>query len=261
MRIILLLIFILGVTAADCAASPPENEEFQAINIMAASSLTEVMTEIIREYSAKNGVSIAAVYDSPPELERRRKDGERADIFISESSHWMNDLRQAKLIDAKSIAPIAGNQLAVVEPSGHAVKSLAKKQPVENLLDNLSARLFVMADYNNDPLGIYSKMALDDIGLFEKAKENIIRASDSVDAVYLISTENVPGIVYYSDAWHNPDLQILAVLPEKFYEPVIYNAALAEGENMPQAQGFLGFLKSPESRKLFEKYGFSAASQ
>jgi len=240
--------------AFDCRAAGQEEKEFQSISIMATTSLTEVMSEIIENYARQKDLTVSAIYDSPAELERRIKEGERADIFISENPRWINDLKQLGVIDVYSISGIAGNRLALVADAED--KWTAPEQPTKILLEKLTSRLFVMVDYNTDPLGIYAKITLEKLGLFEKAKSMIVRAANSTNAIYLITKENTPGIVYYTDAYNNPEVKTLSTISEELSGRITYDAAVVAGDNMVDARAFLEYLKGPESQGLFRKYGF-----
>ncbi len=231
----------------------------KSIAVMSSSSLTEVLTELIREYVKDNEMTISASYDSPSELSRRVSEGENSDIFISEQSKWISDLKQKGLLDVYTITNLAKNSLVLVSDSQNYIgRNVKEEVPIEKALKNINEKvILVIADHEEDPLGFYTKEALEKLGYWEKINPMTLRATDSTNALYLISKGESAGITYFSDAFLNPEVKIISSIPENLHENIVYQAAVVAGENMEEARMFLEFLKSETAKKTFEKHGFS----
>lgn len=254
-----LCFFYSSVVKADLSGLPN-------VTIFATSSFTYPLVEISRLYSSKNNMSISVSFDSTAEQVRKILEGDQADIFISSHPRWMNELKQNGLIDVFSLTNIAHNRLALVSsPDTYIAKRMPKNLSIMDKLLYINKRsTMVLSDPDQTALGIYSKNAIETIGkrhhyaLWHDIDKNILRSSGAKDTLYLISHGSRAGIVYYSDAYQNPEVDILAVFEEDTHEPITYQAAVVAGEHMQHARDFLKFLEtSPEFAHILTKYGFS----
>jgi molybdate transport system substrate-binding protein len=76
-------------------------------------------------------------------------------------------------------------------------------------------------------------------------------------ALVLVSRGEAPlGIVYETDAKIDLGVKILAAFPAASHEPIAYPVA-ATVSAKPEAAAYLAFLRSPQSKDIFEKYGFT----
>ena len=238
------------------------------ITILADSSLTGALTEIIRLYSREKNITTTASFDDTGEQARKIAEGETADIFISAHPRWMTELKQQGLIDVFSVANLVHNRLVLVSAASHHLgKQLNKDMSSYDQITYLNKKsLMVLGDPDNTSLGLYSKDAIVNlgismhVGLWNKMRNTIIRSSSAKDSLYLITHGNRTGIIYASDAYKNREVAVLSVLDEKTYDPIIYQAAVVAGENMTHARELLEFLRSRQAMDIFIKYGFLALS-
>lgn len=234
------------------------------ISILAASSLTEPMTEIIRIYSREKNITVTASYHSTSEQAWRVEEGESADIFISAHPKWMAELKQKGLIDVYSLANIVKNKLALVT----STKSRLNEYPIpgtglESKLQFLNNRtIMVFGDAENSALGLYTEQALKNFDskmgttVWIKIGGNTIKSPSAKSSLYLIAQGETAGIVYYSDALNNEEVRILSVIDEDLHDPIVYQAAVVAGENMVHARDFMTFLQSATSKQILKKHGF-----
>lgn len=253
-----IFLFILALTFAVPAYSAENKNSFNVVSIMATASMTEVMSELIREYSNKDSITLSASFDSPEELERRIADGESVDIFISEHPKWINNLKQKGMIDVYSITNLVSNSLVVAASNdNYLAKKYENKANFSDFIRDIGSKaIMVISDPENDPLGVYTKEAISDTGNWDKVSQMSLRASNSSEALFLISSGGSVGITYASDSLLNPEVKIISEVPENKESPIIYQGAVVAGENMEQARKFLDFLKTPSAIKIFKKHGF-----
>jgi molybdate transport system substrate-binding protein len=64
------------------------------------------------------------------------------------------------------------------------------------------------------------------------------------------------GLVYATDAAISKKVRVVGTFPEESHPPIVYPVAVVAGGRSEAAKRFIDFLKSPESRAVFEKYGF-----
>lgn len=234
------------------------------ITVLADSSLTIPLTEIIRLYSRDHDITVTASYGSTSEQARSIQEGESADVFIAAHPAWMSDLKQKGLIDVYSLTNLVKDRLAlVISASNHLNGHPVLKQNVISQLAFLNDRMImVMADPEDTALGLYTKQAvknlgkLEDIDLWGDIKGKIVRSANAKNSLYLIAQGNSAGIIYHSDAYLNKEVNVLSVIDESLYDPMIYQAAVVAGESMPDARDFLEFLKSGQVKAIFQRHGF-----
>ena len=234
------------------------------LTIFAASSFTYPMVEIARVYADKYDISVSTSFDDTSEQVRKIVQGDPADIFISSHEDMMQRLKQNGLIDIFSITNIARNRLALV--SAPDTRIFQRMPPNLNALEQLQyvnkKSTMVLSDPDDTSLGLYSKHAIMNIGarnnvpLWEAVSKNILRSRDAKETLYLITHGRRTGIVFYSDTYNNPEVNVLTVFDEDTHEPITYQAAVVAGDHMESARQFLTFLHSKEATTILRKYGF-----
>jgi ABC-type molybdate transport system substrate-binding protein len=110
----LLLFFTL---AQDAVASP---RDLPSLTVAAPSSLTEVVSDLARGYSARAAVSVLGVFGRSEQQEARIKAGEQIDIIITQDPLLIESLKRQGFLDLSSQTPLFRDALVVVAPLGVA---------------------------------------------------------------------------------------------------------------------------------------------
>ncbi len=253
------LLFML--LSFDSMASNKESLIRPTINILASSSLVDVLGDIAREYSITENVSVSITYREPDALLASVIQGEPADLFITEHAGVIRLLKQKGLIDVQSISLLARNQLALVtRRNSHIYEKFGKNTPLKTLLNTISDHsLLAIGNANTTALGILSEAALIRLGVWEDVTPFIMRGSSAEQTLKFIEQGNAgSGIVYYSSVKNNPYITPLAVIPQSMYEMIYYQGAVVAGNNMQNARRFLEYLKSDRVRIRFTETGYNA---
>jgi molybdate transport system substrate-binding protein len=234
-----------------------------SITVMAASSLTEPLTEISRAYSRKNNITISTEFGATADQSTNIQAGESADIFISAHPSWIIELKKMGMIDVYSLTNIVKNQLVLVASSkSKLIKTAPADTSLASWLDYLLNRTIMSIGDVNSDIGLYTKQSLMKIDemhgtkLWSSFNTKTIKSPNSKYNLYLISHGQTAGIVFASEAYKNPEVKVIANIDDNFHDPIIYQAAVVAGENMSNARGFIDFLKSDDAKKIFKKYGF-----
>lgn len=234
------------------------------VTILAASSISEPLTELTRIYSKKQNIIVTASFDGTAEQARKIEQGEQADIFISSHPFWMSVLKQKGLIDVYSLTNLVRNKLALTI----SIKSSLNALPIPGAgliskLNYLNSRtIMVMGDFDDSALGLYTKQTIQNIDsrehtkLWEKLHNKIIPSPSAKNTLYLIAHGETAGITYYSDTYNNKEVNVLHVIDNSLHDPIIYQAAVVAGENMTLARDFLIFLQSEQAKQIYKKHGF-----
>tara|TARA_B100001564_G_C20647863_1_gene675324 strand:- start:663 stop:1484 length:822 start_codon:yes stop_codon:yes gene_type:complete len=235
------------------------------VTILAASSVTDPLTEIIRIYSRQHNITVTASYNATSEQATKISNGDTANIFISSHPKWMIELKRKGLIDVFSLVNLVENKLDLVCSSKHHLKEqLSPESDIFNQLLHIHNKsTLVLGIPDETSLGSYTHDALNIIGntydypLWNTIKNNTIRASSAKEVSYLIAHGNYCGIVFHSDTHLNNQITVLSHINDYSPMPITYQAAVVAGEHMEQARQFLDYLTSPEALSIFISHGFS----
>lgn len=228
-----------------------------SVTVFAAASLTNSLNDIGKLFAKKNGGAFTPSYLSSSTLAKQIENGAPANVFISADEKWMDYLAEKKLIDPATRFNLVGNRLVLIAPS------VSKQGEVKitggfKLAGLLAGGKLAMGDPAHVPAGIYGKQALEALGVWKSVEGSVARAGNVREALLLVERGEAPfGVVYATDAAISKKVKVVGVFPESSHPPIVYPAAMVAGHETPEARSFIEFLKTPQARAVFEKYGFS----
>jgi molybdate transport system substrate-binding protein len=225
--------------------------------VFAAASTTNAVTEIGQLCAARNMGRITPSFASSSTLAKQIASGAPADLYISANKKWMDFLDEKHLIDRKSRLDLLGNRLVLIAPTGSALKNI-------DVTPGFSVTPFLgkdgrlsMGDPDHVPAGMYGKQALENLGSWDPVKDRLAPMKDVRAALVLVERAEAPlGLVYATDAAISKKVRVVGTFPEDSHPPIVYPVAAVAGGKAEAAGRFIDFLRSPESRAVFEKYGF-----
>ncbi len=225
--------------------------------IFAAASTTDALNEIAAAFAAKTLGRIVPTYTSSSTLAKQIENGAPAAIFLSADEEWMDYLDKRKLLVAGSRSDLLGNTLVLVAPkesNGPAQVPIGPGFPLARLLGD--GRL-AMGDPAHVPAGLYGKAALEKLGVWDQVKDKVAAAENVRGALAFVERGEAPfGIVYGTDATIAPKVREVGVFPEDSHPPILYPVALVAGNDSPEARAALEFIRGPEAKAIWGKYGF-----
>src|ERR1041384_2870316 len=77
-------------------------ESSKSMVVFAAASLTDVLGEIDKAYTAKTGVEVKASFAASSALARQIENGANAEVFFSADEEWMDYLGERNLLQPKT---------------------------------------------------------------------------------------------------------------------------------------------------------------
>ena len=228
----------------------------QDLHVFAAASLKEALDDTAQQFQSVSGQKVALSYAASPALARQIENGAPADIFISADLDWMDYLDRRKLIRAGARANLLRNRLVMIAPAQGTLQVEIKPGfPLARLLGD--GRLS-MADPDSVPAGKYAKAALEKLGVWRGVEGKIARAENVRAALNFVARNETPlGIVYQTDANAEKKVRVVGRFPAETHPAIIYPVALIASSRHAAAPAFLTYLKSPDARAIFERYGFS----
>jgi molybdate transport system substrate-binding protein len=244
---------LLSILILLAAATAPAAEK--TITVFAASSLTDVMNEVGKSYTAATGIQVRISPAASSALARQIESGAPADVFISADQEWMDYLATRKLIKPETRADIVSNSLVLVAPAASTVS--LRIGPGFALMAALgkNGRL-ATGDPTSVPVGKYASAALTNLGVWKDVKERLIPADNVRTALNFVSLGEAPlGIVYATDARGNAKVRVVDTFPASTHDRITYPAA-ATASAVADAAGFVKYLLGDAARRVFDSAGF-----
>jgi molybdate transport system substrate-binding protein len=248
MSMVLLCVFFQAATGLSA--------ETNCVTVFAAASTTNALNEIGKIFTEMGLGKIVASYASSSTLAKQIENGAPANVFISADEPWMTYLEERKLIDSGSRFDLLGNKLVLIAPADSSINrvEIGSKFDLSKLLGNGK---LATGDPDHVPVGKYAKAALQKLEIWPEVEAKIARAADVRGALTLVERGESPfGIVYATDAAISSKVKVVGVFPDDTHPKIVYPAALISGKATSESKSFVKFLRTPESKVIFEKYGF-----
>lgn len=246
-----MMFFVSCLSIAACA---------DELLVLAAASMTDVMTLISKLYEEQGGDTVRLSFASSGTMARQIEAGAPGDVFISANRTWVDFLLEQNLLLDESVCKIAGNSLVLIAPRTASFSFSFGEET--SLADSFQGRLAI-GDTRSVPAGMYAKQALDYYGWYDELRPRFV-PGDSVRRVllYVECGEVDAGIVYATDAASSKNVRTVVEFPEESHMPIGYFAGVcADSESPDAAYNFLAFIKSPESARILLDAGFRLESE
>ena len=249
----------LSVVAASCATAVAQDGSVAAnksIVVFAAASTTSAIDEIKQQFAKQAGINVQTSYAASAPLANQIVNGADADIFISADTKWADYLAEKHLVAQRRDA--LGNRLVIIVPND---SKLDIKKPEDLIVK--SVEHIAIGEPDSVPAGKYAKQALVKLELWEKLKDKFVPAQDVRQALTFVETGAAEaGIVYATDAAISKKVKVALEIPENLTGPIRYPIVLlTQGKGKPEAELLFRYLNSPETVKIFKKYGFIIQTQ
>jgi molybdate transport system substrate-binding protein len=215
--------------------------------VYAASSVNDAIEEIA--LAQAGGTDTAMVVNSAASsvLAQQIQAGAPAHVFVSANAEWADAL--GGLAEART--ELLGNSLVVVAPADSALE-LAD-------LAALAAAEFeraAIADPSHVPAGRYARDALESAGVWDGLTERVVLGHDARSALLLVETGAADvGVVYATDAKRSSQVRVVLEVDPGLHDPIRYPVLLLSAAREDRA--FFDALRSPESRAIWERHGFT----
>ena len=244
--------------AQSLAASPTAIPEPQTLTVFAASSLTDVFTEISKAFEAANpGITVTLNFAGSGALRTQIEEGAPADVFASASGKEMDTLVTDNFV-VKDVPQIfLTNKLVVILPANNPAA-------LEKLEDLAKPGIKLVLAAETVPVGDYARQALDKMNASfgtdfkDKVLANIVSNEDNVKQVVakVQLGEADAGIVYISDSIAAPELKSIEIPADLNVIAKYPIAPLTKSENADLAAKFTEYVLSAEGQAVLQKWGF-----
>lgn len=232
------------------------------LTVFAAASLTNVFTEIGREFNHQaSEVDLVFNFAGSQQLAQQLVQGAPADLFASADEQQMAIAIAADRVVADTKQIFAHNALVVIIPKSNPAQ-------ITTLQELAQSGLKIVLAADDVPVGQYSRQFLAqasadsrfDPTYAERVLANVVSSEQNVRAVLtkVVLGEADAGIVYSSDvtAEVRDQLRQLAI-PDELNVRVTYPIAVVTDSAHPDAaQQFIDLLLSTTGQEILARYGF-----
>ena len=253
--------------AGNSAAEGTAEAEPVTLNVFAAASMTETLTEIQEMYKdVAPNVTLVFNFDSSGTLKTQIQEGADCDLFISAAQKQMNQLDKDADPEVNTEGldyVLEGTRVNLLENKVVLAVPDGNPKDIESFEDLETDRLSLLALGNEDvPVGQYSTEILTNLGILDslEAEGKITYGSNVKEVTTQVSEAAADaGIIYATDAF-SAGLTVVDQAEGDLCKQVIYPAAVLNISKNPEAaKEFLAYLQTDTCMQVFEAVGFTAA--
>ncbi len=223
--------------------------------VSAASSLTEVLTEVARRFETTTGERVLLNFGASNTLARQIAAGARVDVFVSADEAQMD--RAGADILSGSRSDLLSNQLALAVSVG--VKGVAG--PRDLLVPTV--RRIAIGDPAAVPAGVYARQYLQKLGLWIVLQPKLVPTGSVRLALAAVESGAADvAMVYATDIASARGTVAAFVVPVADGPRISYPAAITKRAPNPSgARRFLAYLHGPDAARVFVAAGFGTIAQ
>jgi molybdate transport system substrate-binding protein len=253
MFVMMMVLAVMGLCLAAATGMAAESE----VVVFAAASTTNAVTQVGDLYAAKGLGKITTSFASSSTLAKQIASGAPADVYLSANKKWMDFLEKKEAINKATRFDLLGNRIVLIAPMKSPIQTIDVKKGLDLAALLGSDGRLSMGDPGHVPAGMYGKGAMETLGLWAQVKDRLAPMKDVRAALVLVERAEAPlGQVYATDAAISKKVRVVGTFPLESHRPIVYPVAATAGGKTDSAVKFLDFLKTPEVRAIFEKYGF-----
>jgi molybdate transport system substrate-binding protein len=247
------VLLLAGCGGATDVAAPAESAapEARTLTVLAASSLTDVFTELETRFEAANpGVDVTLSYGASSELAQQVVNGSPADVFAAASDATMTTVTDAGLVEGAPVV-FASNELQIVTAPGNPAG-------ITGFADLADPALQVVVCAPQVPCGAAAEKIEKATGvtLTPVSEEENVRA-----VLDRVTTGNADaGLVYVTDVNAAGDAVQGIAFPEADRAVTNYPIGVLTSAPQPElARAWTDLVTGPEGRAALAEAGFLGA--
>lgn len=257
-----LLFFLLLLISTSCSNSQVNDNE---IIFFAASSLTDVVSEIVSEYERQHPtVTVRLNFAGSSQLATQLIEGASAHLFASANETQMQRLVKEKLITSNAMQVFTTNQLVLILP-------IDNPAGISSIADLAQSDIKFVTASEDVPIGQYTRQSLakmESSGEFPPGFEDAVLAnivSEEANVRQLVTKiqlgEADAAIAYQSDVQPNESNLSVIPIPKRYNVIARYPIAqLQEANGSDRVSDFIAFMQSAKGQSILKKWGFSPPS-
>ncbi len=249
---VLLLVFV-----APSMSSAQAGGDTHILRIAAAADLEPLLPEVLSRYEQQTGVRAAATYQSSAALAQQITNGAPFDLFLAADTGFPQHVIDAGLGAEAKPVPYARGTLVLWARKDAPV--LHGKPITLDVLRDPALKSVAMANPETAPYGRAAQAAVSSMGLKDALASKLRVASNIAQTAQYADSGNAEiGFLSLTSA-STPRLAgdgSYIPVPSTAYPPILQGAVvLKHSAKEAEAERFLHFLATPETRKLLAQKG------
>ena len=217
--------------------------------VLSAASTASALTEIAQEFEDQSNITVRVSPGSSGTLARQIKLGAPADIYVSASNEWTDQLVASGHLEQGTTRTLIRNRLVFVAPIDARTTGLIDLTKPIHLIDRLDGSRLSMGDPAHVPAGQYAKEALKALGLWTALRDRLsLHTNVRVVLAFVERSEAPIGIVYATD--------VMLSAKDSAHEPIVYTSSILRGKRTPDVIAFYKWIQNGAARETFSRYGF-----
>lgn len=185
------------------------------------------------------------------------KNGAPFDVFLSADVSFPRDLVKAGLADESTLTVYATGKIVVWTTHPETV-DVSKGLSV--ISDANAVKKLAVANPDHAPYGRAAKEALQHDKLWDAVQSRVVLGENIAQTAQFVETGNADAGIVALSLVLSPKLAKVGKwqeIPAEDYNKLEQAAILTKfGAGKPLARAYLEFLRSPEARSIFDRYGF-----
>jgi molybdate transport system substrate-binding protein len=226
------------------------------VHVAAASDLNFALKEIIQDFERTTGNKVVLSLGSSGNFFAQIQNGAPFDVFLSADLNYPRELEKSGHAVAASTFVYGVGRIALWVPSRSSVN--LEKQGMRALTDP-SVRKIAIANPDHAPYGRAAVAAMQHAKIYDQLRSKFVLGENISQAAQFVQSGAADiGVIALSLVLSEPMKKAgrYWVIPEDTY-PRLEQGAVLLKRGGPGARQFLDWLKRPESKQEFSKYGFN----
>jgi len=226
------------------------------VHVAAASDLNFALKEIIQDFERSTGNKVVLSLGSSGNFFAQIQNGAPFDVFLSADLNYPRELEKSGHAVAGSTFVYGIGRIALWVPGRSSLNM--DKLGMQALLDS-SVRKIAIANPEHAPYGRAAVSAMQSAKVYDQVKNKIVLGENISQAAQFVQSAAADiGVIALSLVLSEPMRRAgrYWMIPEETY-PKLEQGAVLLKRGGPAARQFLDWLKRPESKQTFKKYGFN----
>ena len=227
------------------------------ITVAAASDLNFVFKEVVAGFGKKTGHTVKLSLGSSGNFFAQSSNGAPFDLFFSADIGYPKKLEEAGLTEPGTLYMYAVGRIVVWVPKGSPIDVGALGMKA---LQHPSVKKIAIANPKHAPYGRAAVAAMEHFKVYEAVKDRLVLGENIAQTAQFVQTGSADiGIIALSLAVAPAmkDTGAFWEVPVEAYPRLEQGAVILNKAKDPRtARAFLDYVRGPEGRGVFARYGF-----
>lgn len=214
------------------------------------------LADLARDYAVRTHTPVTVVVKNATDAQLQIEQGLEAHVVLTANQPLLDRITDQGLADVASRKTVVRSRLALVTT-----------RPVRATL-NLAERISFAAILRaTDPMpvlttdatilaGEHSKALFTDQEFSENLRTRLITKPSTEELFNSLRDENALALVLVTSSIHEPDIEILSLLPDSLSPTVKYEVVVLGSELMKESNAFANYLTGRDAQAIWSHYGY-----